>query len=156
MKSNELKVDNSSLTGESEAQDRVPELSKDNDGNLITQPLEATNLVFYTTLVSSGNGVGVVIGTGDHTVMGQIAGLATETTNEKTPIRREIENFIKFISAVAITLGVVFLILSIVIYKEVITSIVFAIGIIVANVPEGLLATVTVGLTITAQRMAAK
>lgn len=56
----------------------------------------------------------------------------------------------------AITLGIIFLILSIVIYKEVITSIVFAIGIIVANVPEGLLATVTVGLTITAQRMAAK
>lgn len=97
-----------------------------------------------------------MIGTGDHTVMGQIAGLATETSNEKTPIRKEIENFIKFISIVAISLGVIFLILSIVIYKEVITSIVFAIGIIVANVPEGLLATVTVGLTITAQRMAAK
>jgi len=156
MKANELKVDNSSLTGESEPQDRVPTLAKDNQGNPITQPMEATNLVFYTTLISSGNGVGVVIGTGDHTVMGQIAGLATETTGEKTPIRKEIEKFITFISAVAITLGVLFLILSIIIYREVITSIVFAIGIIVANVPEGLLATVTVGLTLTAQRMAAK
>lgn len=156
MKSNELKVDNSSLTGESEAQDRGPELSRDVDGNLITQPLEASNLLFYTTLVSSGSGVGVVIGTGDHTVMGLIAGLATETTLEKAPIRREIESFVKFVSAVAISWGVIFLILSIVVYKDVLKSIVFAIGIIVANVPEGLLATVTVALTITAQRMAAK
>jgi len=60
------------------------------------------------------------------------------------------------ISGVAIFLGVTFLILSIAIGYEVIQSIVFMIGIIVANVPEGLLATVTLSLALTATRMAEK
>ena len=150
---NELKVDNSSLTGESEAQERGPELVKDSDGKLVTQPLEANNIIFYTTIVSSGSGVGCVIGTGDRTVMGQIAGLATETTNEATPIARELEAFIKLISAVAIFLGVVVLAICLAFEFDPIKSVVLMIGIIVANVPEGLLVTVTVSLALTAKRM---
>ena len=73
--SNDLKVDNASLTGESEAVERGPELSMDSKGNKITVPLEANNLVFYSTLVTEGNGVGVVIHTGDETAIGQIANL---------------------------------------------------------------------------------
>lgn len=153
MTSNELKVDNSSLTGESEPQDRTPNLSRDKDGKLVTQPLEAENLCFYTTIINSGAGRGVVIGTGDRTVMGQIAGLATETSNEDSPISIEIKKFIQLISAVAITLGVVFFIIGLTNGTEIIKNVVFMIGIIVANVPEGLLATVTVSLALTAKRM---
>mmetsp|Transcript_12653 Transcript_12653/g.39933 ORF Transcript_12653/g.39933 Transcript_12653/m.39933 type:complete len:1028 (-) Transcript_12653:686-3769(-) len=156
MTSNELKVDNSSLTGESEAQERGPDLNLDSDGNPITQPLEAANLVFYTTIVQAGQARGCVVGSGDRTVMGQIAGLATETTNEDSPIAKEIKKFITLISAVAITLGVVFFIIGVVIGTPIIKNVVFAIGIIVANVPEGLLATVTVSLALTAKRMHAK
>ena len=50
VKCNDLKVDNSSLTGESEPQERVTGLAKDSDGNEITTVLEATNLLFYTTI----------------------------------------------------------------------------------------------------------
>ena len=153
LRSNELKVDNSSLTGESEPQDRTPALSVDKDGKLVTQPLEAENLCFYTTIINSGAGRGVVIGTGDRTVMGQIAGLATETSNEDSPISVEIKKFIQLISAVAITLGVVFFIIGLTNGTEIIKNVVFMIGIIVANVPEGLLATVTVSLALTAKRM---
>lgn len=60
-------------------QERYPELAKDAQGRPIVVPLEASNLVFYTTIVTSGTGKCVVIGTGDKTVMGQIAGLAMET-----------------------------------------------------------------------------
>ncbi|GMH44219.1 hypothetical protein BSKO_12153 [Bryopsis sp. KO-2023] len=156
----ELKVDNSSLTGESEAQDRYPDTCPPiTDENGVVKPLpaiEATNLMFYTTIVNSGAGKGVVIGTGDRTVMGQIAGLATETSAEATPINKEIRKFIMFISAVAISLGLIFFFIGVGLKTDFIKNIVFAIGIIVANVPEGLLATVTVSLALTAKRMHAK
>ncbi|OUS42873.1 P-type ATPase [Ostreococcus tauri] len=156
MKSNELKVDNSSLTGESEPQDRSPELARTATGELVTQPLESVNLCFYTTIINSGSGRGVVIGSGDRTVMGQIAGLATETSSEDSPIAKEIKKFIQLISIVAITLGVVFFIVGLTNGTEIIQNVVFMIGIIVANVPEGLLATVTVSLALTAKRMHSK
>ncbi|CAD7697224.1 unnamed protein product [Ostreobium quekettii] len=156
----DMKVDNSSLTGESEPQERdpkVPERSLDENGHpRPVPPIEASNLVFYTTIISAGSGRGVVVGTGDHTVMGQIAGLATETSSEATPIAKEIKKFIQLISAVAISLGLVFFIIGLALGTNVIKNVVFAIGIIVANVPEGLLATVTVSLALTAKRMHVK
>ena len=92
----------------------------------------------------------------DNTVMGRIATLATATDNGMTAIAKEIEHFIHMISAVAIFLGVTFLVIGIIKGYDIITNLVFMIGIIVANVPEGLLATVTVCLTLTANRMATK
>ncbi|KAJ3379647.1 hypothetical protein HDU84_006505 [Entophlyctis sp. JEL0112] len=67
IQSADLKVDNSSLTGESEPQERTVE-------NTMQNPLEATNLAFFSTLAVEGEAVGVVIRTGDSTVLGQIAG----------------------------------------------------------------------------------
>lgn len=52
VQSTELKVDNSSLTGEPEPQDRGPELDIGADGQPVTQVMEAANVVFYTTLVN--------------------------------------------------------------------------------------------------------
>jgi P-type E1-E2 ATPase len=82
--------------------------------------------------------------------------LASSAINEPTPLSIEIDRFIKIITAVALTLGVVFFIFGLIYEYPPITNLVFAIGIIVANVPEGLLATVTVSLALTAQRMATK
>jgi len=149
IKATEFKVDNSSLTGESEAQDR----SNNPGGASITTAFEAENLCFFTTIAVTGTCTGIVVGIADGTAMGQIAGLATETTNDETPISKEIKKFIHLISAVAITLGVVFFIIGVVLGTEIIKNVVFMIGIIVANVPEGLLATVTVSLALTAKRM---
>ena len=153
VQSTELKVDNSSLTGEPEPQDRGPELDIGADGQPVTQVMEAANVVFYTTLVNSGGGKGVVIGVGDETVMGQIANLATETSMDETPIAKEIHNFIMIISAIAIFLGVTFFIIALILGTSFIKSVILLISIIVANVPEGLLVTVTVSLALTAQRM---
>ena len=82
--------------------------------------------------------------------------MASSAESKPTPLSLEINRFIKIISAVAITLGVVFFIFGVIYDYDYITNLVFAIGIIVANVPEGLLATVTVSLALTAQRMAGK
>ncbi|XP_038135171.1 sodium/potassium-transporting ATPase subunit alpha-2 [Cyprinodon tularosa] len=143
------KVDNSSLTGESEPQTRSPELTHDN-------PLETRNICFFSTNCVEGTARGIVIATGDRTVMGRIATLASELEVRQTPISIEIEHFIRIITGVAVFLGVSFFILSLILGYTWLEAVIFLIGIIVANVPEGLLATVTVCLTLTAKRMAKK
>uniref|UniRef100_A0A6Q2X9L5 Sodium/potassium-transporting ATPase subunit alpha n=1 Tax=Esox lucius TaxID=8010 RepID=A0A6Q2X9L5_ESOLU len=143
------KVDNSSLTGESEPQTRTPEFTHDN-------PLETRNIAFFSTNCVEGTAHGVVVGTGDRTVMGRIATLASGLETGQTPINMEIEHFIRLITGVAVFLGVSFFILAVVLGYTWLEAVIFLIGIIVANVPEGLLATVTVCLTLTAKRMAKK
>ncbi|RXM99223.1 Sodium/potassium-transporting ATPase subunit alpha-1 [Acipenser ruthenus] len=129
-------VDNSSLTGESEPQTRTPDFSNEN-------PLETRNIVFFSTNCVEGTARGIVINTGDHTVMGRIATLASGLEVGQTPISREIEHFIHIITGVAVFLGISFFILSLILGYSWLEAVIFLIGIIVANVPEGLLATVT-------------
>jgi sodium/potassium-transporting ATPase subunit alpha len=147
--SDDLEVDNASLTGESEPQKRCVENTDEN-------PLETKNLMFFGTLIPKGRARCVVINVGDQSVMGRIAKLATHVDTEQTPINKEIHHFIMIVSGVAIFLGVSFFIIGWSLGVDWITNLVFMIGIIVANVPEGLLATVTVCLTLTANRMATK
>merc|ERR1712012_1352018 len=144
-----FKVDNSSLTGESEPQARGPEFTHEN-------PLETKNLAFFSTNAVEGTAVGMVVNIGDNTVMGRIAGLASGLEGGQTPIAKEIEHFIHIITGVAVFLGVTFFIIAFILGYNWLDSVIFLIGIIVANVPEGLLATVTVCLTLTAKRMASK
>ena len=144
-----FKVDNSSLTGESEPQARGPEFTHEN-------PLETKNLAFFSTNAVEGTAVGMVVNIGDNTVMGRIAGLASGLEGGQTPIAKEIEHFIHIITGVAVFLGVSFFIIAFILGYNWLDAVIFLIGIIVANVPEGLLATVTVCLTLTAKRMAAK
>merc|ERR1711970_219368 len=144
-----FKVDNSSLTGESEPQARSPEFTHEN-------PLETKNLAFFSTNAVEGTCVGMVVNIGDNTVMGRIAGLASGLEGGQTPIAKEIEHFIHIITAVAVFLGVSFFIIAFILGYNWLDAVIFLIGIIVANVPEGLLATVTVCLTLTAKRMVSK
>jgi len=144
-----FKVDNSSLTGESEAQTRSAEFTNDN-------PLETKNLAFFSTNAVEGTCKGIVISCGDNTVMGRIAGLASGLETGQTPIAKEIEHFIHIITGVAVFLAVTFFVIAFILGYHWLDAVIFLIGIIVANVPEGLLATVTVCLTLTAKRMASK
>merc|ERR1719423_364467 len=144
-----FKVDNSSLTGESEPQSRSPEFTHEN-------PLETRNLAFFSTNAVEGTCRGMVVNIGDNTVMGRIAGLASGLDMGDTPIAKEIAHFIHLITAVAVFLGVTFFVIAFILGYHWLDAVIFLIGIIVANVPEGLLATVTVCLTLTAKRMASK
>merc|ERR1711887_130330 len=149
LESKGFKVDNSSLTGESEPQLRTNEYTHEN-------PLETKNLAFFSTNAVEGTARGVVVNVGDNTVMGRIAGLASGLDSGDTPIAKEIAHFIHLITAVAVFLGVSFFIIAFILGYHWLDAVIFLIGIIVANVPEGLLATVTVCLTLTAKRMASK
>lgn len=149
IRASQFKVDNSSLTGESRPQARVTEPTHD-------EPLETKNLAFMSTNCVEGKGMGIVIATGDRSVMGRIAGLASRIHMTQTPMAQEIEHFIHVITSVAVATGGIFFILSFMLGYNWLESSVFLIGIIVANVPEGLLPTVCVALTLTAKRMARK
>jgi len=101
---NNLYVDNSCLTGESLELERLTEHVED-------KPLEAKNLMFYGTLCKSGAGKGLVIKVGDHTFMGLIAKVMTETEIPPTPLSIELGIFIKMISILSVGFGVVFFVI---------------------------------------------
>ncbi|KAF9433482.1 hypothetical protein BGZ76_009404 [Entomortierella beljakovae] len=149
----DMKVDNSSLTGETDPQDRNPQNDHQN-------PLEARNLAFNGSLVVNGEGYGLVIRTGDNTVLGQIAGLTAGEDSGKSPLTREIDDFVKIIASIAIATAIIFFLIGyFVVYRSkgssgISSTLNFAIGVFVAWVPEGLPATVTMLLTIAAKRMA--
>ncbi|OCT73467.1 potassium-transporting ATPase alpha chain 1 [Xenopus laevis] len=143
------KVDNSSLTGESEPQTRSPEYTHES-------PLETRNIAFFSTMCLEGTAIGVIINTGDRTIIGRIATLASGVGNEKTPIAIEIEHFVDIIAGLAIFFGATFFVVAMVIGYPFLRAMVFFMAIVVAYVPEGLLATVTVCLSLTAKRLARK
>lgn len=144
-----FKVDNSSLTGESEPLPRTPECTHQN-------PLETKNLAFFSTNVVEGVGRGIVIATADRTVMGRIANLASDTDTSSTTMSREMQFFVNIIIVASIIMGIGFLIALLALGYGFFVAFIFLIGIIMGNVPEGLLSTVTVILTLTAKRMAKK
>jgi sodium/potassium-transporting ATPase subunit alpha len=147
----DLKVDNSSLTGESEPQERFPLP----DGST-ARPVEADNLVFNSTLVVNGEAWGVVVRTADHTFIGQIAALTGGEQGAQSPLAVEIGHFVMMISIIAILFAVVFFAVGITTaYKgQAAQTVTFAVSILVAFVPEGLPSVVTLLLSIAAKRMA--
>jgi P-type E1-E2 ATPase len=147
VESYELKVINAVLTGESDPLRRNAEPT---DHDL----LSAENIVFSGTTVVSGSAKAVIFATGSATEFGRIADLTAEIHETLTPLQKEIAKFIKIISTIAILLGAIFFCTGLLIGNSFWAAFIFAIGIIVANVPEGLLPTVTLTLSIGSQRMA--
>lgn len=89
--------------------------------------------------------------------MGQIADLAATGGGGKTPLRKELDRFVLIITVIAISLGVIFFLLALlVVHYPALQCLIFGIGILVANVPEGLLACITISLAITAKRLSVK
>jgi magnesium-transporting ATPase (P-type) len=142
----DFKVNNSSLTGESDPLERSTFCTH-------LDMMETKNLAFFGTFCEQGECEGLVLRTGDDTRMGQIAAETAKDDNQETLMQMEIAHFIHIVSAVAGVIGIVFFGIALPTYG-IVDAVVFMIGIIVANVPEGLLATVTVALTLTAHTMA--
>lgn len=150
-------VDNSALTGESEPQVRAGGPVVDG-GGAEGDALEATNLAFFGTLAVDGAATAVVVRTGDGTLLGHIAALTSgaDSALPPTALQRDMDRFVLSVAAASIVLGVVFFIVGLVVGVSFLTNLVLSIGMVVANVPEGLIATVTVSLTASARRMAGR
>jgi P-type Ca2+ transporter type 2C len=147
----ELRVDQSALTGESRAVRRTSEPLHPGDRS----PAEELNRVFAGTLVTSGRGKAVVTATGMRTEFGAIADLTQSMRTQLSPLQRELETLSRVVGAIAIAAGLLFFVLA-----QLLTAmspgrgLIFALGMIVAFVPEGLLPTVTLALALGTQRMA--
>jgi sodium/potassium-transporting ATPase subunit alpha len=142
-----LMVNNAPLTGESEP---VPLNHEPCDG----EPIQSRNISFAGTTVVSGSGKGVVYATGMRTEFGSIAHLTGTVTSGLSPLQKEIIKITRVIAAIATIMGVIFFAAGHFIGRTFWENFLFAVGIIVANVPEGLLPTVTLSLAMGSQRMA--
>ena len=145
-----VEVDMSPLNGESQPVMRSAERSQ-----AAAAPLEAEDLVFAGTLCTSGDARAVIYGTGMHTQLGRIAALSQTVVDESSPLQRQVNKAAQLIAAVAVGLGVTFFAVGhLVAGLGISDSGVFAIGLLVANVPEGLLPTITLALAVGVRRMA--
>jgi len=142
-----LKVNNAPLTGESESKARSREEFK---GEFIESP----NIGFAGTTVVSGSGKAVVFATGMHTEFGRIAHLTGAVTPGLSPLQKEIVQATRVIGFLAAAIGLIFFGIGQLIGRPFWSNFVFAIGVLVALVPEGMLPTVTLSLAMGSQRMA--
>jgi len=150
----DFRVDNSPLTGESRPAYKIAEPVEDGQEFLWT---EMPNLVFAGTAALSGTARGVVLATGMDTQLGNIASLTQEVKEKPSPLQREMQFVVKFQALVAFAIGLIFFLVATLTGKlALLNSLVFAIGMIVAFVPEGLLPTLTLSLAMGVQRMARK
>ena len=146
----DLQVDQSTLTGESNPVRKTKEAVL-KDG--LTRP-ETPNLIFAGTNVSEGNGRAIVMSIGMKTEFGRIADLTQNMVKENSPLQKELDRLTKQISFIAIGFGVFFFAAAMFLVDEPIAaSFIFALGMVVAFIPEGLLPTVTLSLAMAVQRM---
>ncbi|MDE2378312.1 cation-transporting P-type ATPase [Bradyrhizobium sp.] len=144
----DFRINDAAITGESLPKTRVSEPSQD-----VPLP-QARNVVLAGSSVISGHGRGLVFATGARTEFGKIAHLTQTSTAGVTPMRRELARLSHVIAALAIAVGVGFFAVGAAIGLPFWRDLIFSIGIIVAMVPEGLQATLTLSLVLAAQRLA--
>ncbi|PWK65192.1 calcium-translocating P-type ATPase [Streptomyces sp. CG 926] len=138
-----IEADLSMLTGESTPVERLA-----GPGLESVPVLQEPNLVFSGTSAVEGQAQAVVFATGDHTELGRIAALSRRTPREPSPLEKQVKRVAWLIAAVAVAMGAVFLATGVAVGLPVTDSLMFAIGLLVANVPEGLLPTITLALAV--------
>ena len=142
-----LLVNNAPLTGESLSIDLSPDAT---DAGFV----DARNLIFAGCIVVRGHGRAVVFATGFRSQFGRIAELSRKLTRTSSPLEHETRHMVRILTLIAVTMGVVFFIYGLLADRSLWVNLVFMMGIIVANVPEGLLPTFTLSLAMGSLRMA--
>ena len=145
-----LKVNESSLIGESEGVENTEEVIPGEKVALGDQK----NMVFSGSLVTYGRATVVVTGTGMHTEIGKIASLMNQTQQRKTPLQQSLDDFSKKLAVIILAICVVVFGLSL--YREmpILDSLMFAVALAVAAIPEALSSIVTIVLAMGTQKMA--
>jgi magnesium-transporting ATPase (P-type) len=131
----DLRADESALTGES-------------------VPVEPDKQVFAGTYVTNGMAEALVTETGMGTRFGRIAALSQRTERDRSPLELELDRVTNIVAALAVSIGVVFFIVAGLTGMSLTDRFIFAIGVTVSVVPNGMLPTVTLSLALATQRMA--
>ena len=145
-----VEVDLSTLTGESAPALRSAELI-----DVGVPRIAARDLLFSGTSATGGKAQGVVFATGMHTELGRIAALSERVKEEPSPLERQVRRVAWLIAGIAITMAVAFVPIAIfgagLSFKN---SVVFAVGLLAGNVPEGLLPVITLALAVAVRSLA--
>ena len=145
----EMELDISPLTGESQPVSRSAVRARRS-----ASPLESDDLVFAGTLCTAGEAEAVVYATAMATQLGRIAALSQRVHAELSPLQEQVNQAAKLIAAVAVAGGLLFLAIGATVAGLPLDdAVTFAIGLLVANVPEGLLPTITLALAVGVRRM---
>ena len=153
IKSYEISVSEAILTGESLPTRKVNKILPED-----TPLADRENMIYKGTTIVSGSGKGLVVKTGLNTELGKIASSLTEIEREDTPIQKKLNLLAKQLTIfIVIIAGSIFLVQILIVGLEEFTELfIFAIGLAVAAVPEGLPAVMTLSLAIGVTRMARK
>jgi len=143
----DLIVNNAPLTGEAHA----VRLTTEPQDTPIT---ESRNLLFAGCMVKKGRGLAVVFATAQRTEFGKIATLSHSVKRNVSPLERETQHMVRVLTLIAVAMGSVFFAYGVLTGQPLWVNLVFMMGIIVANVPEGLLPTFTLSLAMGSLRMA--
>src|ERR1035437_2629030 len=150
--SGSVEMDVSTLTGES-----LPVLREADPFDTHGPILEARDLVFSGTNCTEGEATAVVFNTGMHTELGRIAALSQRVGHDESPLEKQVKHVARLIALVAVGMGVAFIPLGTLLAGLSLGDAVnFAIGLLVANVPEGLLPTITLALAVGVRVLARK
>jgi calcium-translocating P-type ATPase len=143
-----VRVEDASITGESQPRSRVAGPAD------AAELIRASNIVLAGTSLVSGRARALVFATGVHTEFGKIAHLTQTIGDVVSPLRTELAYLSRVIGVVAVAIGLLFFLVGRLSGVPFWNAFIFAIGIIVAMVPEGLLPTLTLALVLASQRMA--
>ena len=150
--SGSVEMDVSTLTGES-----LPALREADPFDTHGPLLEARDVVFSGTNCTQGEATAVVFNTGMHTELGRIAALSQRVGHDESPLEKQVKHVARLIAVVAVVMGVAFIPLgTLVAGLSLSNALNFAIGLLVANVPEGLLPTITLALAVGVRILARK
>ena len=147
----DLRTEEFSLTGESTPQGK--------GSRAIPEPCvlaDQENMVFMGTTVVSGSASGVVVRTGMATEMGKIADMTQETVEASSPLEKELGALARWLTLAVVVIGAVLFAVALWQGFSLFTSLVYALGIAVALVPQALPAQVTVAMSTTSRRLAEK
>jgi magnesium-transporting ATPase (P-type) len=124
------------------------------NGESVPVALGVGDAAYGGTFVVEGEAEALVTATGSRTRLARVAELTQRQTRPKTPLARELERLVRTIAILAVVIGGVFFVVALVVGLPLRGGYLFALGVAVALVPEGLLPTVTLSLAMGASRMA--
>ena len=143
-----VEVDLSTVTGESAPVVRQAGAGAPTGSLRGGRVVDAGDVVLSGTTCDSGSATALVVHTGMRTELGRIAQLSSRTTHDSSPLERQVRRVAWLVAGVAVGVGVAFLPLGMAAGLSFTEASVFAIGLLVANVPEGLLPTITLALAV--------
>ena len=152
MEENGLKVDESSLTGESVPVEKDAKSVLDENTTLA----DRTNMVYSSTIISYGTALGIVTATAKDTEVGSIATMLEDTDSIDTPLKRKLNKVGEILSIIGVIVAILIFIIGIIYGRDFISVLMVAISLAISVIPEGLPATATIVMALGVSRMAKK